>query len=375
MHGKQRVIDADFHVLEPASMWRDYIEPKYRDLAPLGGHNRIALQFADGTWTPTLRHKSAAVEAGWADFLRRRDIRFAEPASHNYDARSHLRAMDAEGVDIAVNFPSQGLYAIARDDMPPDLAAAICRAYNNWMADFCAVDPARLYGAAMVPQHDVDLAIAEARRAVEELGLRAIFVRATPIRRRSLGDPSYEPLWAAVESLGVPVGTHEAYGSLVPQVGEDRFDTVVERRSVVHPVEQMMALMSMILGGVFERHPKLTTAYFEAGASWVPYWLSRLDEQAEVFSHELTHLSKRPSDYFKSNCYVSTESGDPTVKYAIDYLGGCDRILFSTDYPHPDGKWPHAVDEFFENPGVTDAERAKILWDNPVRMYDLRPRE
>lgn len=373
MHDKYRIIDADFHVMEPANMWREYIDPAFREQAPVGGHNRVALQFPGGPWMPTLRHASPEVEQGWKGFLGRRDVRYAEIAARNYDSTAHLRAMDLEGVDISVNYPSQGLYATARDDLSPPLAAAICRAYNDWMRDFCAASPRRMYGAAMVSLHDVDSAVAEATRAVKELGMKAVFVRATPIRGRNLGDPYYEPLWAQLEKLGVPLATHEAYGSLLPQVGEARFHTVAERRSAVHPMEQMMALMSLILSGVFERHPRLTLAVFECGASWLPFWLKRLDGHAETFAHELRHLSARPSEYFKRNCYVSTECDDETVKYAIDFLGGADRILFSTDFPHPDGRWPKAVQTFLDNPGLGDADRVKILWDNPARLYGFEP--
>src|SRR3989442_16045494 len=101
--------------------------------------------------------------------------------------------MDIEGIDLAVLYPSRGLYAASADGIPPGLSGAICRAYNRWLAEFCRHAPARLFGAGMVALHDPEVATREAVHAVEELGMRAIFIRPNPVDGRPIAHPAFEP--------------------------------------------------------------------------------------------------------------------------------------------------------------------------------------
>jgi predicted TIM-barrel fold metal-dependent hydrolase len=122
--------------------------------------------------------------------------------------------MDLEGTDVAVLYPSQGLFALAFDTLDPDLGYAVARAYNDWMHDFFSVAPERMYGAAMISPFDVNTAIDETRRGVEELGTKGVFIRPNVVNGRNWHDPYYDPLWAEIESLGVPLAFHE--GSNAP---------------------------------------------------------------------------------------------------------------------------------------------------------------
>ena len=123
-------------------------------------------------------------------------------------------------------------------------------------------------------------------------------------------------------------------------------------------------------GGVLERHPNLRVAFLEANCAWAPWLLWRLDEayerESDVFVPELT---MSPTEYFKRQCWVSVEPDEEPAKYTIDWVGS-DRMVFSTDYPHGDSKYPDAVSSFF-NLGITDEEKRKILWDNCANLYKL----
>jgi predicted TIM-barrel fold metal-dependent hydrolase len=103
---------------------------------------------------------------------------FADAVAHGFDPASNLRDMDREGVDVAVLFPTLGLYIIWDDGIEPGISAAICRAYNNWLAEYCSHNRPRLNGVALIPLHDTGLAVEELRRAKNELGLSGIFWRA-----------------------------------------------------------------------------------------------------------------------------------------------------------------------------------------------------
>src|SRR2546423_1900970 len=101
--------------------------------------------------------------------------------------------------------------------LDPELAAAIARAYNDWMHDFCKVAPDRMYGAGIIAPHDVSSAVEETRRVVKELGFRSVLVRPNHVNGRMWSDPYYNPLWEECQRLGIPIGFHEAGRVYLPQ--------------------------------------------------------------------------------------------------------------------------------------------------------------
>ena len=212
---------------------------------------------------------------------------YAVAHARGYDAETHVQAMDIEGIDVAVIYGTRGRQVLMHDDLQPEVAAALARAHNNWTRDFCAYNPERLKFAAQVAFHDAALAAKEARRAVRELGAVAVIGNPNPINGRHVHDPSLEPLWAAIEELGVPVGFHPTgQSSLRDDIARRYLDTPNGRVIGVagrNPVELMMAFGSMAAGGVLERHPRLRCAFLEGTCGWLPWWLWRLDEAWEKF--------------------------------------------------------------------------------------------
>src|SRR5260370_1284332 len=131
--------------------------------------------------------------------------------------------MDLDGIDAAFLYPSMGLFAGAVHD--PVLAAAMCRAYNRWLADYCKPYPDRLFGIAMLPLQSIDLAIAEMRYARRELGMRRGFLRAKPLRHRLLHDPAHGIVPAQLLDLvrtggGQPQGARRIYWPAQDPVGD-----------------------------------------------------------------------------------------------------------------------------------------------------------
>ena len=207
--------------------------------------------------------------------------------AREYDAETHVMAMDIEGIDVGVLYGTRGRQVQMHDDLDPQVAAALARAHNNWTHDYCAFDPARLRFAAQLPFHDAKLAAQEARRAVRELGAVAVIGNPNPINGRHVHDPEFEVLWDTVEELGVPVGFHPT--------GQSSLRDDIARRVLDHPngrllgsaarnpVELMLAFGSLAAGGVLERHPRLRCAFLEGTCGWLPWWLWRLDEAWEKF--------------------------------------------------------------------------------------------
>jgi predicted TIM-barrel fold metal-dependent hydrolase len=250
-------------------------------------------------------------------------------------------------------------------------AAALAAAYNDWLRAYCSRDPDRLRGVGLVSTHDPDSLAAEAER-VAGFGFSAVTLLPNPIHGRSLADPAYEPLWAACERLSLGVAIHAATHTRIPAVGADRFASQFARHACAHPMEQMMAFLALLEGGVLERHPALRVGFFESGAGWVPYWLHRLDEvEYAHFAAEVRDTVKhKPSVYFRRQCFVVIEPDEPYLPALVSHLGA-DNLLFGTDYPHGD-HGDDMVDKALRLADVLpDGVVRKILCDNPARFYGL----
>jgi predicted TIM-barrel fold metal-dependent hydrolase len=121
---------------------------------------------------------------------------------------------------------------------------------------------------------------------------------------------------------------------------------------------------------VLERFPRLRAGFLEASCSWAPWLLARLDDHYEEYIGRFeVKLSKLPSEHFRDNCYISVEADEKPARLVVDWMGD-DNVVFSTDYPHPDSKFPHAVDKFLSMP-LPDQARRKFLWDNCARLYAI----
>ena len=363
-----RIIDSDMHVMEPTDLWERYIDPAYSDRSPksVPRHRGDLVMRVEG--------REMAAEAQWEIELADDPnwlASYADGLANGWDGPSQRRAMDSEGLDLAILYPSRGLYALAVDGMDPALASAIAVAYNDWLFDFCAADRARMLGAGMVSPFDVGSAVEEARRSVMEMGFKAVFMRPNVVNGRNWYDTCYDPLWAEIEDLNVPLGFHEGSDAAVPQTG-DQFleDSWLMHHTCTHPMEMMLALVSMVGGGVLARFPKLRVGFLEGNCSWTPWMLWRLDEHYELVGrHESPELTLEPTEYFLRQCWVSVEADEEPARF-IEGSGLEGNVVFSTDYPHKDSKYPKAVEAFLGT-GFSEETKRRILWDNCVRMYGL----
>src|SRR5271156_6818644 len=194
------VVDADGHILEPLDLWNNYIDPKFRDRAPRivkGENGKERLIIEEHAAGDTMEYK--------------------EGKAGGFDPHARIPDMDADGIDAAFLYPSLGLFAGAIHD--PELAAAVCRAYNRWLADYSKPYPDRLFGIAMLPLQSVELAIDEMKFAKKQLGMRGGFIRPNPYSDKMIHDARYEPFWQAAEDLDFAIGFHEGASSGMPTVG------------------------------------------------------------------------------------------------------------------------------------------------------------
>lgn len=339
-----RVLDADAHVVEPADLFGD------------AGKN---------PWD----HPATTPRVPCGDFELLRD-----QLDHGFDAPSYLRAMDRQGIDAAVLYPSLGLFVPFVPEMDAAASAHACRAYNNWIAEYCATDPARLTGVGIVPVVDPARAVDETRY-IASLGLAGVFVRPNFLYGRNLGDRAYDPLYDEIAATGLVLAVHEALGLRgAPTIGSDRFGGFALRHALSHAMEQMAAAASLFLEGALERHPDLRVAFLESGTGWLPYWLARLDDHwAWMHDSELADLSLRPSEYFARQCVISSDPEDRLAGWAVTRVGA-DHVVWASDFPHPDASFPVAVDEFVADGGLDRQALEAVLWDTPLRFYRLEQR-
>ena len=364
--GAGPIVDADGHVVEPEAAWAG-LPDEHRVRVVPDGHGYEHVVVGDTEILAVPLGNLARPGSTFDDPSTFRSLADAQPGG--WDPVQRLTDMDAEGIDQAVLYPSIGLYMSVLND--PTAAVAVARAYNDWLASYCATADRRLFGAAMLPLQDPPAAASELRRAVSELGFVAGFVRPNPCAGRSLPDRAYDAVWDAAEELGVPIGVHEGSSVIVPTLGADRPFNPMVLHAVSHSFEEMLACAQLSAFGVLERHPGLRVVFLESSGGWGPFWLERLDEQAESFGGFCPDMKLRPSEYFARQCAISFEVDERTLPALAPFVGA-ERIVWGSDYPHHDATFPGAVDAIRATVAACPtAVQAKVLGLNARGIYRL----
>ncbi len=366
MRNGYRIIDTDCHQMEPASVWTEWIDPRFRESAPqrreIDGRSAMVVEGESIVSEGKYPFSTPAFLAAMA----RAQQRFARAQKARYDATSRLADMDEYGVDIQVIYPTVGGQILGREFRDPELLLACCRAFNDWSADYCSADPKRLRWAAMLPVQATDLAIEEARRSAEK-GCVSFYLRPNPVAGRNLHDEANLPLFEEIERLGLPISIHDSGSPHHPSYG-DRMESHTAGHILAHPFEAMSAMAGLIWFGVAERYPKLRIVHVEADAGWAPFWVQRM-EQHWAFSRdaEHPHMKMAPLDYFKRNFWVAARGDEMTLASAIDLLGD-EHFVFNTDYPHPDGTFPWGIESLEKQPIAEESIR-RVFWDNAAEAF------
>jgi uncharacterized protein len=371
-----KLFDSDMHIMEPPDLWERYIDSEFKAIAPRGLTSENVRDL--GVAFPAENQNGATrdrVPQRGHNYERNQKL-YRDHAARGWTGEVQLEAMDVEGLDAAVMFPSRGLNVLVGTGggarvSDPRFAAAIARAYNDWLYDFCQADPQRMFGAGMLSVYDIHDAVDETKRVVNELGFKAVFLRSNIVTGKPWHDGYYEPLWNVLEELDIPLGFHQATGSSIPQLTKLWFDSNAGlRRAYGQPIGQMFGVGSFLGGGILERHPNLRVAFLEANCAWLPWLLWRLDEAYELEGDiSMGDLRMNPSAYFLRQCVASVEPDELPARYAIDFLGN-DNLVYSTDYPHGDSRYPRASESFLKLP-ISDEDKRKILWDNCAEFYAI----
>jgi predicted TIM-barrel fold metal-dependent hydrolase len=284
------------------------------------------------------------------------------------DSRVRIEVLDNEGIDAAVLYPSSGQLFFLFEGA--EVAAALCRAYNDWLAEYCSYAPERLIGVALLPQQDPELAAAELERAVDAYGFVGGVVRPNKINGRTVDDAAFDVLWATAQRLDVPVGFHEAYIPGIDTVGIDRMSSYAGCHVASHVFEQMTAMLVTTLSGIQDRYPGLRLGFLEAGCGWAPTWLDRIEEHYELSPAD--YRGGDPRGKVNTRTWLTFEIEEPGLEAACA-LGWARNIMFASDYPHFDAVYPGAVKDVRDRRrGLEPDVLEGLLGGNALGFYGPR---
>ena len=288
-----------------------------------------------------------------------------------HDSVERLKDMDTDGVEAEVLY-SDVEAGVSFNDMPGGARRAAFQAFNDAALEFASRDPKRLLIVYLVPIVDIDEAVGEVERLARS-DARAFMLPLYPV---DLGlppyfDRHYDRVWGAIQESGIPISQHVGANAALWEIL--RYDTTPAKGifQSLPPIFMSEVLANWIVGGVFERFPKLRVVLVEAGLGWIPFFLERLDTMKT--RHGWDHyrmLRELPSFYFKRNMMATFE--EDTYGVSQRHRLGVENLMWATDYPHPDSTWPHSqqvLDTHFR--GVPVDEARLMIGGNAARVYRL----
>lgn len=364
------VIDCDAHIMEPADLWRQYLEPRFRDRA-------IRIEELDGAEHLIIGEKVvlSGVLAGLGgahlprEALLGGNLRYADgcpPAS--YDPAARLALLDAWGLDRCVLFPTIGILPFPTEDM--DLANAYCRAYNTWQAEFHQTAGRRVIPMALINWRDVDAAAEELERCLK-LGFGGVFVPPETVSAHRPGQTHFDPIWRLCAEADVPgclhvivrfEGAARPFADWLATAPGPTFGFGLGATGQLIP-----AVASMVLDGLFDRFPALKVVCVEAGCGFAAYLMDRLDEKHHFF-RMASQLKEKPSEYLRKNVYYVAEPEERTIGAMLELVGE-DRILWGSDFPHIDARMD-AADLIRDSlKDLSTERRSRVLGGNAEAIW------
>jgi predicted TIM-barrel fold metal-dependent hydrolase len=369
-------VDADGHILEDKNLWENYLEAKYKPRAIRLKKDSAGLEYMEIEGRPS-KFLNKGMFAGLSAMGDTRDINRGVEALE-YGAMAPWGAMQpperleriaAEGLRAAFLYPTLSLlYEVETSD--PEMAQAYTRAYNRYIVDYCKDSGGKLFPVAHISLGDPQAAARELERAVKD-GCKGTWVCQFVMTRKPHAHPDHDVVFAKAQELGVPFGIHPSLEPVWAMSGRYDwnylrgnffFNNVVAADSIRH------AFTSFYQYATFDKFPKLKLVLLEAGASWISYWLDRLDA---VFASGLGRtiaLKEKPSFYFDRQVWISADPDERALPAMVDLIGA-DKFFWASDFPHPDhaGNYIEEVEEMAEK--LDAAARSKVLGENVMKVY------
>ena len=361
---RYRLISADGHVNEPPDVWVDRVPAALRDRAPkIVRFDEGDAWVIEGVSDPINFGMNAC--AGIAPEDMKGWCRFDEIRRGGYDPAARIDEMDSDKVDAEVLFPTPRLSQAVIANPDTEYHLAMVRAYNDWLAEFCAYAPERFGGMAIVPNRGVASAVAEVERVLEFPGIRGVVMGCYPNGTLAI-EPEDDTFFGLLAERGVTLAVHVSLSQSMPAAhraklpGFGRFYDAPNR------------MVEMIFAGVFDRFPELDVFFAEVDFGWVPYVKEQIDNNYQRLDPVSRFgLEMLPSEYIERHFHFGfmTDTHGVHNRHAV----GVERILWSNDYPHISADWPNSwrtIQAAFS--GVPSDERNLILTGNAQRLWGFR---
>jgi uncharacterized protein len=369
-------ISADDHVQEHPHVWTARMSrEKWQDRIP-----HVA-RMADGSdvWLVDGRRISlsgvALASAAMADRSQEPN-RWDDVPRVVFSASDRLRAMDMDGIDCSILYPSvSGLAAETFGKLEDaDLELACVQAYNDWLIDEWAAVSPRFVAQCIAPIWPMEQTVREIKRAVAK-GHKGVIYPSSPMELRAvphINEPAYDPLWATCQDLGVPVCFHAGASAKIQLRPGDAFTPGVAAAfsNVVRSVSSIAVVANFLLSRVLDRFPRLKVVFAEGSLGWGAYEIEYADYQSDADGLPSEGYALKPSELFQRQCYFTCWYDRMSLR-ARRYLGS-GNILWSSHFPLATSTWPntrrHADRSFVD---VPEQEKRQIQWENAARLYSL----
>ncbi|HKV54501.1 MAG TPA: amidohydrolase family protein [Candidatus Binataceae bacterium] len=414
------VLDGDSHVVEPPELWTRYLDPEYRTLGKhalwreegkLGSYLKVnGKVFRDTVNSNIPRHAIWRPGMTW-DKVGELDPDRRHPMTEGAsNAQARLRDMDAMGVDQAFLYPTwfaEGFHLVE----DPDVAYALARAYNDWLADFCKAAPERLFAAAMIPLQSMDYTIEELQRVSRIPCFRAAFIRPMFIEGHYFTHPFYDPLWAELEQLDLAAAVHPTAGLWNPEwTSHGPFTEKVKGRlnhhqfiSVAgggpfagggtakgfafaaspplgHPIapilshwlDNHMFVASTLIGfTVMQRYPKMRVVVSHGKASWMEEVLEKMEASTRTIP--LLHYYPVRTDveemWEEGRVMLGFDAEERLIqKLPQDFA---QKIVWGSRYPHQDTTTAFDAIDTLSRARVDETILARMFGGNAAEQFGI----
>jgi len=287
------------------------------------------------------------------------------PGVQDDQAAHRIQDMDDEGTDVHFLVPSGWTGVVGLGDA--DLEMGLIRAYHRHMADFCGQYPDRLKSMIVASTRDVDATV----REIHQWGTSKWAVAVMLLVSRPVDHPDLEPIWRAAQDHDMAVVHHSSTWNppYFPGI-DDMWENIFLGRMASHPWGAMRFVAAFVGAGILDRYPDLRVGILECGFGWLPFWARRMNEQA-TYVGGTAALKHKPSEYLTSGrffCSIEMHEGEDIFNIVSQFLGD-DVLMYASDYPHPECRFPGSVDHVLGWSSVVTETQKKLLWDNAVRFY------
>ncbi len=383
MRQDRKVFDADTHVQPSAEVLEPYLDPIVRQRIPDLDQRKapIKIGLAGEIREEPYKHMfrlgqggegwggdqvRILGEAGPREGMQRRFQKFMGtkfPTEGGVDDSGiRVADMDEEGVDVELMVP-QG----ANGHADPEIEMAFIRANHRFLDDFCRPYPHRLKSMIVASARSVDESVKEIKRWAKEpwaVGVQPYMPLDFPVDH-----PSLDPIWKAADEAGLCV-VHHSFATGYPGY-RDLWSNPFLGRMASHPWGAMRMVAAFLGAGIMDRFPNLRLAVLESGFGWLPFWARRMDDQVEYMGYVAEGLKCKPSEYMLSGRFFASivlHEGAEMVGM-VNQLMGDDILMFGSDYPHAESRFPGSVDKVLGWENLNNQQLGKLLWENPVRAF------